>query len=447
MLINMSLMVALALSSASPPRASADTSTSSRDESERTDSDAHDLPPTADTPVTPQLVDPDESRFSIAAVPTLTFNTDEGFGTGGVATLYHHEGGVLPYRDALTLKIFISSKLVQNYALVWDGLQPLGLPGRVFASVGYSSTVSQNYCGLGNDVECAEGDADFAARNGGLRAGTTAYDDFVRHYTLMRFIRPYGVVMARGWLRDKPNRVEVLVGWRGAAYIPGDLGARGPFPGSLYAQQFPHGEPGFSSVPFAGIVVDNRDNESFPLHGYVGEASLRGAASFTGSTWTFAGANAQVAGFTALLEKPRVVLASRLVADVLIGAPPTEELARIGGTLDSIAFGGFAIGRGIREHRYIGALKVASQTELRAQLLDVDAFDQHFSFGPAVFADIGWVGKSINDLGPDPLKLLPTVGLSARMLWNENFSVRIDLATSPAEQAGPGFYIIVGQPF
>jgi hypothetical protein len=39
------------------------------------------------------------------------------------------------------------------------------------------------------------------------------------------------------------------------------------------------------------------------------------------------------------------------------------------------------------------------------------------------------------------------VGVSYRLLWNDNFSIRADLAVSPDETDGPGFYVIVGQAF
>ncbi|MDP2343843.1 MAG: BamA/TamA family outer membrane protein [Deltaproteobacteria bacterium] len=393
----------------------------------------------------------DDHRWSFAAVPTATFNTDEGFGTGGVVSLYHHHEGVLPYRDEVRINFFISSKLVQAHAITWDALRPFGIAGRSYLRLGYYSTVSQNYCGLGNVVDCAAGDAGEAAEHGGLQddpaRADDAYDAFVRRYHLMRFIRPYSTVIFRPWLRDKPYRTELLLGWRGSYTYPGDVTTPGPWPGSLYAQQFPEGEAGFSSVPFAGVVVDDRDDEVFPTRGFVAEASVRGGGPFTGSTWTYGGGTAIAAFFFAVSRTPRIVLATRGIADVLIGDPSTEELARIGGSLDPIAFGGSSIGRGIREHRYLGKLKLIEQTELRAQFVDVTLLEQDLSFGAALFSDAAMISKDVVDVGGDPFRPLLTFGVSFRILWNRTFAVRWDLATSPSESEGPGFYIIVGQAF
>ena len=74
-------------------------------------------PPKAiDTP-TPPIVDPNTHRWTIAAVPTATFNTDEGFGTGGVVSLFHHHEGVTPFRNELRFNLFISSELIQAHAI------------------------------------------------------------------------------------------------------------------------------------------------------------------------------------------------------------------------------------------------------------------------------------------------------------------------------------------
>jgi hypothetical protein len=398
----------------------------------------------------PPVEDEREHAFRFAAVPTLTFNTDEGFGTGGVGTLYHDYGDATPYRDAFTFNVFLSSKLVQHHAITWDAVKPFDFPARLYLRAGYYSTVSQNYCGVGNEVTCAERAPEFP------QLGDDGNAEVARHYHLMRFVRPYATVIARPWLRDKPYRTELLLGWRGSYTIPGQVrvgGPRtlwfesGPYPASRYERDFPVGEPGFSSVPTLGVVVDNRDREVFPMDGFIAEASVRGAHPWIGASWTYAGANAQAAVFLKMAKRPRVVLAQRVIGDVIVGEPSIEEMARIGGTLDSIAFGGAYLGRGIREHRYLGKLKVISQTELRAQLYDHELLDQKLSHGVALFSDVAWIGYDVFDFRGNPTKLLGTAGASYRLIWNDSFAIRWDLATSPNEADGPGFYIIVGQTF
>jgi hypothetical protein len=408
----------------------------------------------------PVLADEDNSddhRWRLSAVPTATFNTDEGFGFGGVVSLYHDHQGIKPYRDALTFNLFISTKLIQAHAITWDGIRPFGLPGRIYARLGYFSTVSQNYCGVGNAVDCSMADA--LARADELQLDDAPYlsdarDDYLRRFYLMRFIRPFATLIGRYWLRDKPYRTEVMVGWRGSYTWPGDIFQRGPYPGSRYADDFPDGEQGLSSVPFVGLIVDDRDDEVFPTRGMYAETSVRVAQPWTGSQWPYVGANAVLAGFFNVMPVewqrpggPRAVLATRVVADVLVGSPSIEEMARIGGTLDYIAFGGGYLGRGIREHRYLGKVKLIGQAEVRTQLWQTKLWGEGFDLGAAVFSDVAAIGYDLSDWRGSPLKVLPTIGVSWRILWNETFAIRWDLATSPAEAEGPGFYIIVGQAF
>jgi Omp85 superfamily domain len=393
--------------------------------------------------------------WRVGAVPTLTYNTDEAFGTGGVASLFVDDGHSKPYRHSLTLNAFISTKGVQSHALTWDGLRPFNLDGRMHVRLGYLSTVSQNYCGTGNSVTCDDSSARRAAEAAGM--SNDDVDAAARHFTQMRFRRPFLSTFARGWIvnrsDDNPWRVELFGGVRASLLLPGDWTTPTPYPGSLYATEFPAGERGLSVAPFIGAIADSRDDEIFPQRGIYGEVSVRTAQPLWRSTWAYTGGTAIIAGFWDVMPSAwrggpqRAVLASRAIADILVGDPSTEELARIGGTNDVIAFGGGAIGRGIREHRYLGKVKLMAQTELRLQLVTVHPFGEEFDLGTAFFTDLGMIGYDVHEWRGHPTKILPTVGVSWRILWNKTFAFRWDLATSPAEENPIGFYIIVGQVF
>jgi hypothetical protein len=385
--------------------------------------------------------------LGLAAVPTLAFNSDEGFGTGGVATLYDRGGDVLPYRNAWTLRLFISTRLVQAHSLTWDAVRPAGLPLRVIARAGFYSTITQNYCGVGSDVRCDPLQAERAADQAGLADGSDARATFVRRYYQLRFLRFFGDAFARWRLRELPHRVELLAGWRGAYYWPGEFLHAGPYAGSLYARDYPGGEPGFSHQLLGGVLVDDRDHETFPTRGYLAQLIARGASHALGSTWQYGGLLVDTAWFHAVLPRQRLVLAARLLGDGVLGDPPVDEMARVGGILDAIAFGGQAMGRGIREHRYVGKLKLVHQLELRSQLLDVTVLDQDLSFGGAAFYDAAWIGYDVGDLRGDPRTVLAGAGLSFRFVWNRDFIVRTDVAVSPLERFAPGVYIIVGNVF
>lgn len=397
-----------------------------------------------------------EPRWDPVGVPIVSYNTDEGFGVGATVGFHHHAGGVKPFRDDISVHAFITSRLIQRYELRWEGLQVVGLPLRLRVLGGLYSTATRNFCGFGNGVTCsparAERDADDAGLVGDER------EDFVRRYYQVRFLRPYADVIGRWNLLDAPVKLEALFGWRFAWHIPGDFFERTPYPGSLYAQIYPEGEAGPSSVLQAGLVVDERDFEPLPTRGYFGEVSLRAASLAWGSVYPYAGFTASLAGWHPVGRGTDVVVGSRLLVDLMGGSPPTDELAEIGGIYDHPAFGGMWIGRGIRANRYLGKLKVINQTELRGFLLGVNVLNTQFDGYWVLFADLGWVGaewdnlaggipgRVDNDAG-HPLRLLVSGGAGLRILVRRTFVVRLEVGVSPFERLDPSLYTPVGNPF
>ena len=71
-------------------------------------------------------------------------------------------------------------------------------------------------------------------------------------------------------------------------------------------------------------------------------------------------------GYLPLDPGHSLVLASRLVVDLVAGDLPITELDRVGGTLDYGAFGGHRMGRGILEYRYLGRIRVQGGRLLRS---------------------------------------------------------------------------------
>lgn len=399
----------------------------------------------------------DEPRWDPVGVPIVSYNTDEGFGLGATVGLHHQSGGVTPYRDDLALNFFITTRLIQRYELRWEGLQVLDLPLRVRVLTGLFSTATRNFCGFGNGVTCsvarAEREADLRDLSGDVR------DTYVRRFYQVRFLRPYADVVARWRLfEDLPLNLEAMGGWRFAWHIPGDFTHREPYPGSLYGMLYPEGERGPSSVLQAGLVLDERDFEPLPVRGWFAEASVRAATPAWGSAFHYTGANASLAGWHPVGLGTDVVAATRVLVDVIGGAPPTDELAETGGIYDYPAFGGMWIGRGIRANRYLGKLKVINQTELRGFLGDINLFNTQLDGHWVLFADLAWIGADWDDLeggipgrrGADvghPLRILATGGAGLRILVRRTFVVRLEVGVSPFERLDPTLYTPVGTPF
>jgi hypothetical protein len=393
--------------------------------------------------------------WQFGGLPALGFDADNGVLVGAIGNVYFQDGETEPYRLALQLQILITHKLVQDHALKFDALKVGGLPLRLTGSVGWSQSLTQNYCGQGLKVTCDDALAEAEADRRGLDGSSR--DDFVRRFYLHRFMNPFAGVTGRWAFTPLPHRIEAFGGWRGSVYIPGTWadddgdGAADthPYPGSFYERDFPEGEGGFASVVQAGVMLDTRDNEPSPRRGFWLESSMRAATSAWGSSWNWAGANATARVFLPILdgEAPlRLTLANRLVFDAVVGDIPIQELVRPGGFTEYLSFGGADMGRGIRVQRYVGKLKVFGQSELRWRFVEWQMFGSNFALSTNGIIDVGYVGVEVFD--QEPGGQVPFgVGGAVLFHWNENFMLRVEVATSAIENYGTSVYITLGQSF
>lgn len=403
--------------------------------------------------------------WGFGGVPALGYDPDAGFLFGAVGNVYRYDGVTAPYRETVQFQFLMTHKLVQDHSLALDALRVFDLPLRVNARVGFSESFGQNYCGLGASVTCDLADAE---RNADLLGLTDEERDVhLRRYFVFPYISPNAALNLRWRVNDIPSpssgakddfKIELLGGWRGALYVPGipfddDNDGRldlFPYAGSRYAADFPGGEPGFASVFQAGVIVDHRDNEPSPRHGWLVETSLRGAHPLVGSTWTWGGANLTLRGYTPLLPSSidpdrRLVVAARLIADGVLGDPPVVEMAKIGGSVDINTYGGTDLGRGIRGQRFLGRLKLLEQQELRWHFYDFDALGQRFGLITNAFLDAGLIGLSVDE--PGELRVPIGFGAAFAISWNENFILRVDIAASSVEGFSAYPYITLGQSF
>jgi hypothetical protein len=384
----------------------------------------------------PAVAEAPPRSFEWVALPVANFDADAGFGLGGIGSLALQSPGVTPYRAAARLRIFATTRLVQNHELSWDVLHAGHPRLRVFGHIAAFATINRTYCGLGNEVTCDPAEAERAADQAGLAVDTGAREDFVRRYYLRRFLGP-GAQMGGRWRLDERDRLSLFASWRMSLYRAGTLRERGDDPGSLYAIDHPHGEDGIASVPQLGIMYDTRDHEPAPTRGVWLEGSVRGAAPATGSTWRFAALNATGRGY--LSVRPGLVAATRLAADLAAGDLPVEELGFVGSAELFSAFGGSAFGRGVRAHRYAGRIKLLGQQELRLELPR--------RFAAVSFVDAGWIGLGWNDVGGDPRHVLASTGAGLRWAHSETFILRADLGLSPLEGWSPQLYLQLGHLF
>ncbi|MFZ9889230.1 MAG: BamA/TamA family outer membrane protein, partial [Myxococcota bacterium] len=401
------------------------------------------------SPASPSSV----GRWRVSAVPRLSFTDDEGLGLGVRGTAFWYRHDAKPYKTALSAQAFATSNGVHQHFVRVDAIDAVGLPIRLTAEVGYLQTLNFHVCWRDGQEVCGTTSTNPVQRPEARQAAD------VSRYFQHRYLQPYAHAAARWRLGAKPHQPELAASWRGNVYVPGTLNdddADGkpdlkPYPGSVYAQQFPDGEPGLSSVLQVGALLDGRDHEPDPVRGYLLQVALRASHPLWGSAWRSTGAHIGLRWYAPLTRSGRVSLASHFFIDALHGAVPTVELGRIGGFAETFAFGGPDVGRGIRQQRYLGAGKAAGQWELRTELGEARLASEHFRFRLVGFFDAGLSAARLEDvISGDPLAapaLQFGTGIGLRVVWNRNFVMRIDVAVSPAEGYRPFLYTRPDHPF
>ena len=378
-----------------------------------------------------------DTRYGWGGLPAVNYNSDEGFGFGAVGSIYRYNGETNPYKWALTLQAFATTRGIHAHQVEFDGLELAGKGLRVNGRIRFESTRTDNYCGLGPKVPCDQAEAEALADQLGLVDDDRT--EFTQRYYLNRFVYPHAWVNVRYPLTEMPHRVEVLGGLRFGWRIPGDFKNEGPFENSRYEQDFPDGEPGPVSVLQMGLMVDNRDFEPAPTKGYWAEFSLRGSAPFLGSGWTFGGFNATFRGYVSLIPDGRLVLADRVVIDGMVGNAPSSEYATPGGSQYYSLLGGEHSLRGVRLRRLRGPWTLLNQMELRWRVVGWRALNTDTDLVLLGFMDVGHVAVQASDFSRHP----PVLGQGAgvRLSFDKTFIVRVDVGFSAIENWSPGVYI------
>ncbi len=371
-------------------------------------------------------------------LPAVNYNSDEGFGFGVVGSLYRYDSRSNPYKTAINLVIFATSKGIQTHSLELDALNLARSPLRFTSRLEFATTRTSNYCGLGPAVTCSSFFAEEAAEQEGLTGA--ARDEYVRLYYRTRFINPNAQFNFRYALDPMPHRVELFGSYRINVMIPGDFQDASAYPGSLYDQDFPGGERGVVSQLQLGAMVDDRDYEPAPSRGYWVEASVRGAHRYLGSDYDHFGFNTTLRGYLPLVGDD-LVLADRAMFDGLVGDDSTIDLTVPGGFQRYTFYGSFNAGRGIRLRRYVGKVKSMNQAELRWTFVRPTIAGAKFDLGVLGFSDLGFVAEDFQRIDTMFSTPLPSVGGGLRVGVDGAFIVRADIGVSPIEDWAPSVYI------
>ncbi len=445
-------------------------------------------PATISAPVSVPVVDPKAAEvpsterpkdyregLGFAGLPLINYNSDDGLGYGIKGALYDYGKNQKPYKTQIALQFFFTTKHIMYHRLYFDAPKFRGSPWRLGVTFKYDRILLSNYYGIGNDA-----DVRYSGELGDDAAELSADEQSARrvrienYYTSFQRVEPTLIVNLR---RDLSGPFKLFNGYRfkNSIITPhtaetlddyADIQVSSDWT-SYLEQEKPYGySGGLMGYAQLGAIIDSRNREPSPDRGTFSELSARAAyykagdsAEQEGRLPLFGGINLTVRQFFPM-PVPRLVLATRLVADVMFGDVPFYELTAFGGSQDYTGLGGDTSMRGVKSNRYRGKIKVIATPELRLTPFILYAGTQKFDIGFIAYADVGRVWTDFSS-GSDGSALHAGVGGGLRVAWNDNFLIRLDYGinpradstseTDPAASTAPendtGFYLTFDHAF
>jgi len=394
---------------------------------------------------------PDPHRTEVTVFPSMGFSTDLGLGLGalGVIARFHPDHEPFRWRLAFQGNVHVNTKpgggLTATHTDDYLQLELPGLAGgrlRLRLLAAFRLHGNAGYYGMGNASveerpwEAIDEDAD--------------PDGFQRAIRFHQYSRTYPTLRADVWL-DLPRPFRLFAGgslvWNWIQVYEGsrlelDLADdSGDSAADLLVGARRHGV----LEGYAGVMLDTRDHEFAPTRGWFADLSVRGGPLLE-IPGGYVGLNGAVRAYRRIWG-PYLVVAARLMGDVLLGTPPFYELSHFGGLYPDHGPGGGRSLRGAPQMRYHGKVKLIANLELRSTLVSFRLLRLPSSLGVTFFGDTGRVWADTRprpelDRAAGALKYGLGGGLRLRM--GETFVVRGDYGWSPD---GWGIYLDVDHVF
>ena len=397
---------------------------------------ARDVPEPPEAPAAPASETTGAKR-EFGIVPIAGGSTDYGVGGGFLTNLAGLDPAVEPYRWRLEVAAFITFKPkdassgwvtpYQDYYLLLTVPHFLHERLRLELRPSYTSETTQLYYGLGN-ASAAPADQvperDFYGRTHPTLSTRLRWDVVGNVFVEL------GAAYTENWFLLDPQSTLAADMNAGAPAVREQLG-RATRHGVLLAEH--------------SLIYDTRDSEIAPDQGQYHQLKVRYSPAFGDHLpYQYGQANATFRFYLPFTS--RVGLALRAVGDWQFGDVPFYELARYE---DTFAFGGVNGVRGIPGQRYYGRIKLFSNVELRARLVNFTVFRKPYALGGALFTDFGrlWTDFAAHpELDGTGLGLKYGLGGGVRLQQGKTFVIRVDVAWSP--DARPiGAYLTAGHAF
>jgi hypothetical protein len=374
---------------------------------------------------------PVRTGWEIAGLPTVNYDSDEGFGYGATAEIYNYGGGgLLPYRYTIQPDLQFTTMGRRDASVFFDAPHLIGGGWRMDAYAGYEHHVATPYYGLGNRSEY-------------LPAREAQPNPYFYRFTRTRAQVRVNLQRAVGKMP-----VRVLFG-AGAGRTDADPTPRDEGT-TLLAQQIaaaPASAPqlaGWSNWVRAGVVYDTRDREVGPRRGMWADLIVQRVDRSLGSDWNYWRVTLTDRHYFPVAE--RITLAQRVLLQTVAGDAPFFDLTTIQSSFKpQEGLGGSKTLRGVPKNRFTGRSLVLSNTELRWRAADFRAAGRPFHLVTSAFVDAGRVWEEELQVGEIASGLHVGVGGGLRVGMGENFVVALDVGHS--RQATAPFYIGLGYLF
>jgi len=341
-------------------------------------------------------------RFDFVPLPALGFDSQMGLIFGANIGLYWRAPGFNPYQYAISALVIFTTGGAQDHRLQLTAPDFLGSPYRPSILLGFARELFRNFYGIGNTVTI-------------LPADDPRNQQRYNAYSLTSF---YGAL-------DVERRVGGQ--WKvGARYLLKTLDTR-LYPGSLLEMMRPDAQ-GFllNSELQLDLVYDSRDIEASPTAGIFAQLSARASHPALGAQTSYLGGLAEIRAFYSPFNiGPRLVLAGRLLFDVIGGDVPVGLLPTFSGRTHYLdGLGGANSVRGLHRFKYIGKMKALGNFEVRSRLFHFMPFDRPFDIWVVGFVDVGRAWAELKHEGK--VDLHPAFGGGIRLCYVTDFVFRVD---------------------
>ncbi len=406
----------------------------------------------------------DPNRSELGLLPAVNYNSDLGFGFGILGALAQFEPGCEPYAWRVQALLYATAKdsgggveiPYQSHYVKIDIPQFVEPKLRLNTVARFRKFSNAGYFGFGSNTQRRE----FSDNQLQNSLEARQYHTYDRIYPSLDFNLRYQIY-------DEPQKVgkwrlEFFGGlnfsynvftYYDGSLLQSDLQlARLNTPDGLLMRDLLQGtNDHLLGLINLGLIWDTRDHEYIPTRGTFTELSMAFSPGFM-EDLLYTSFNLQSSWFFGLWED-YIVLAGRLIGNILVGKPPFYIQSQYGVFDPTEGPGGGWSLRSVLINRYAGKAKLIGNLELRTRTKSFGFLGQRLSLGLVGFADAGRVwadfeNQSLRGVNLDGDFSDFSVGLGGglRVQWGETFIIRADYGYSPTDSTS-GLYIDVGHVF